>query len=152
MGAGKTSFAKKLAAKLGLPFFDTDIEIEKQEEKSISELFTLKGEHYFRSLELKLIENLPIEPTVISCGGGLPCYYDNILKLKERGRVIYLNTDFEFIYSRIGKKDSRPLIQQKSKEEIKKLFTSRQVYYQLSDIEMDNSLSLDDLNKLLKNT
>lgn len=149
MGAGKTSLAKKLANKLGLLFLDTDTEIEKQVGKSISEIFAQKGEHYFRSLESKFIDNLPKVPHIISCGGGLPCFNDNILKLKKIGKVLFLNIDFEFMYSRIKEKKIRPLVQLKSKEQLKELFIQRKLYYQFSDLEIDNSLSLNQLILLI---
>jgi shikimate kinase len=151
MGAGKTTKGKSLASKLALPFIDTDLEIERLEGKLISEIFTQKGEHYFRNLESKLIDNLPTEPHVISCGGGLPCFHDNILKLKKYGKVIFLNTDFEFIYSRIVNSKKRPLISGRSKEEIKAMYQNRKIFYQLSDVEIDNSLSLDELIKIIYN-
>jgi shikimate kinase len=149
MGAGKTTFGLVLAEKFALPFIDIDKEIECKEGKSIVEIFSQKGEHYFRNLELKFIDNLPNEPHVISCGGGLPCYNDNILKLKKLGKVVFLNTDFEFIYSRILKSNKRPLVATKSNEEIEDLFDKRKIYYQLSDLEIDNSLSLDELIKII---
>jgi shikimate kinase len=145
MGAGKTTIGKSLSDKLSLPFLDTDITIEKQHGLTIAKIFEQKGEHYFRTLESKLIANLPIEPSIISCGGGFPCYNDNILKLKKLGKVIYLNADFETIYSRISENDSRPLIQHKSKQEIHDIYTNRKLYYQLSDIQIDNTLSLDEI-------
>lgn len=145
MGAGKSTLGKSIAAKLSWPFLDTDAEIEKKIGINIVDIFTKYGEHYFRTLESNLIKNLPLEPTVISCGGGIPCYCDNIINLKKSGKVIFLNTDFDTIYSRISISNSRPLIQLKSKEEIKNLYTIRHMYYQLSDMQIDNSLSLDKL-------
>ena len=84
MGAGKTSLAKQLALRLSLTHLDSDAEIEKQECKPINEIFQSQGESYFRSLEKKWIDNLDSTPTIVSCGGGLPCYNDNILTLKKK--------------------------------------------------------------------
>lgn len=145
MGAGKTSLGKKLASRLQVPRLDTDLEIERSQALSINDIFRVKGEHCFRNLEQNLLKNLPEESHIISCGGGFPCFHDQLLNMKKKGIVIFLNTKFEILYSRISTSIKRPIVNQKNKSEIKDLFESRKLYYQLSDIEIDNSLSLDEI-------
>ncbi|MFN5829806.1 MAG: shikimate kinase, partial [Bacteroidota bacterium] len=77
MGSGKTTVGKKLAAQLNYTFIDLDSYIEKQEGRSISELFNEHGENYFREVEHQCLQTLlKLEKLVIACGGGTPCFYD----------------------------------------------------------------------------
>lgn len=133
MAAGKTQLAKDLAQKLNLPYLDSDAELEKQEGMTISDIFETKNESYFRALEKIWIDNLEDKPIVISCGGGLPCYNDLILKLKTKGKVIFLDTPIDTIFQRLRNDKERPLIQNKSKEEILAINQTRAIYYQMAD-------------------
>ncbi len=133
MGAGKTTMAKEISMKLRLPHLDSDSEIEKKEGIPIEEIFTTKGESYFRNLESNWLQNLSDEPKVISCGGGLPCFNDNILILKKKGRVIYLDSPNNLILERIYTDTTRPLVRNKSKEDILVLKKNRELYYNLAD-------------------
>jgi shikimate kinase len=91
MGSGKTSIGKKLAKKMKYAFLDLDQEIEKQENLSISEIFEIHGEDYFRVLEKKVLVDLTqLSNTVVSCGGGTPCHYNNIELINNAGISIYL--------------------------------------------------------------
>jgi shikimate kinase len=136
MAAGKTQLAKDLAQKLNLSYLDSDAEIERQEGMPISTIFETKNESYFRALEERWIDKLDDKPTVISCGGGLPCYNDLILKLKTRGKVVFLDTPIDIILQRLQSDQERPLIQSKSKEEIMALNQARWIYYQMADERM----------------
>jgi shikimate kinase len=136
MAAGKTQLAKDLAQKLNLSYLDSDAEIERQEGMPISTIFETKNESYFRALEERWIDKLDDKPTVISCGGGLPCYNDLILKLKTRGKVVFLDTPIDIILQRLQSDQERPLIQNKSKEEIMALNQARWIYYQMADERM----------------
>ena len=136
MAAGKTQLAKDLAQKLNLSYLDSDAEIERQEGMPISTIFETKNESYFRALEERWIDKLDDKPTVISCGGGLPCYNDLILKLKTRGKVVFLDPPIDIILQRLQSDQERPLIQNKSKEEIMALNQARWIYYQMADERM----------------
>jgi shikimate kinase len=138
MGAGKTSLAKQLAHKLSLRHLDSDAEIEKQEGKPINEIFQNQGESYFRSLEKKWLDNLDSTPTIVSCGGGLPCYNDNIITLKKKGWILYLNTPIHFIIQRLDQDQKRPLLHEKSKEEIIALKQRRELYYGMAHIQISS--------------
>lgn len=133
MGAGKTTLALDLAHKLNLPSLDSDFEIRTAEGLSIQEIFHTKGERYFRNLETHWITSLTKEARVISCGGGLPCFNDNLLTLKSMGKVIFLDTPIDIILQRIQTSQDRPLIQNKTEEEIKALYEKRAIYYRLAD-------------------
>ena len=143
MGAGKTTLAKEISEKYNIPFLDSDAEIEKQECISIKDIFRMKGEPYFRNLETNWIKNLLDEPMIISCGGGLPCFNDNILMLKKKGQVIYLNSPNDLILERIYNDASRPLVKNKTKEEILELKKNRELYYNLADKKITSEEEFD---------
>jgi shikimate kinase len=120
MGCGKSTLAKKLASKLSFEWLDTDAFIEKQEGLTISQIFTTHGESYFRSLELKLIQSIDVTvPTVISTGGGLPCFNNLMEQLNGKGTTIYLERSPKELFQRLNQgKSKRPLIANKSDEEL----------------------------------
>ncbi len=120
MGCGKTTLAKKLASKLSYEWLDTDAFIEKQEGLSVSEIFTKYGETYFRSLELKLIQSLDLTiPTVISTGGGLPCFNNLMEQLNTKGTTIYLERSSKELFQRLHQgKNKRPLLADKTDAEL----------------------------------
>jgi shikimate kinase len=122
MGCGKTTLAKKLASKLSYEWLDTDTFIEKQEGLTVSEIFSKYGETYFRTLELKLIQSLDLSlPTIVSTGGGLPCFNNLIEQLNERGITIYLERSPKELFHRLYQgKTKRPLLANKTDEELLK--------------------------------
>ena len=112
MGCGKSTLGKKLAYNIEYDYIDLDIYIQEQEGKSIKEIFVENGEDYFRKLERaclkKVINN---KKTVISVGGGTPCYFDNIQLMNENGLTIYINMHPKYLISRLQSSEKfRPLI------------------------------------------
>jgi len=125
MGSGKTTIGENLAARLDLPFTDSDSWIEEKEERSISEIFAQEGEAYFRSLERECILQLDTESRIIACGGGLPCFNGLIDGLKKKGIVIFLETGVATILENLGDQQIvRPLLHGMSREEMEQT-TSR---------------------------
>ncbi|WP_070138222.1 shikimate kinase [Crocinitomix algicola] len=111
MGAGKSTFGKKLARKLGWIFIDSDKEIEKQTQKTIAEIFEENGENYFRQLETEWLNNFSGKSTVVALGGGTPCFNNNQLIIKEMGVSIYLEMSSKILTNRLmNAKNTRPLI------------------------------------------
>ena len=153
MGSGKTTAGKKLAALLGWSFIDLDKKIEGNEGKTIPEIFSENGEEYFRVSESSLLENLNLEKdTVISTGGGTPCYNNNMNIMLESGLTIYLKLTPLQLRSRLsGSKDERPLIKDLDHEMllsfIKEKLSAREKYYKRSIIIVDG-FDLD-INSLL---
>lgn len=134
MGSGKTTFGKSLAQKLNYKFIDTDKEIEGLVGMSIADLFKTKGENYFRTLERQLIEKMTVQNTVIATGGGLPCFYDNMELLNQKGVTVYLKYSSEQLFERLKKdRDRRPLLLCKTDSElhvyIDVLLKQREVFY-----------------------
>jgi shikimate kinase len=112
MGSGKTTFGKKLAASLNCPFFDLDHQMEAIVSQSIPEYFAAKGEESFRELEKQTLQEHGYPETcVISCGGGTPCFYDNMDWMNQNGVTIFLDMPALALAKRLEKgKHKRPLL------------------------------------------
>lgn len=146
MGAGKTTIGKELAKDLGLPFYDLDWYIESRMRKKISEIFAERGEEGFRVIERNMLHEVAeFEDVVISCGGGTPCFFDNMEYMNENSDVIYLKATPEVLYNHLQMgKSVRPLIANKSKEElldfIKEQLEYREQFYLKANHILDVTL------------
>ncbi|HVM87157.1 MAG TPA: shikimate kinase [Puia sp.] len=159
MGSGKTHWGRLLSAKLNLPFFDLDSVIVHTEKKTIAEIFVQQGEEYFRYKEKEVLEELvnDHEKFIVSCGGGTPCFFNNIAFMKKSGKVIWLNTSIDVLKERLLKERmSRPLIKAIGDHELKSYITrklgERKMYYAQADIVVaEENTSLGSLIEILKN-
>lgn len=144
MASGKSTIAKRLAYQLQITLWDTDIEIEKKYGKKIAEIFSEFGEQKFRDMEYQCILDLQNKThSVISTGGGVLTFERNAKILKKMGKIICLERDIDRIYDRLTKDNTRPLVYQKSKEEIWHLYYTRmQQYYQWADMIIENNGSI----------
>lgn len=120
MAAGKTTLGKAYAKSLGLAFIDLDQYIEQRRCKSISQLFAELGEDGFRILEQKYLHEVAdIEDVVISCGGGTPCFFDNMEYINSHGVSVFLQVTPQVLMRRLlAAKAKRPLVAQKSNKEL----------------------------------
>ncbi|WP_028297794.1 shikimate kinase [Olivibacter sitiensis] len=128
MGVGKTTNGKKLAALLNYPFVDLDEVFVEQEGMPISDFFALHGEAAFREKEREILRAVVNRPTsVISTGGGAPCYFDNMDWMNQQGTTIYLTMPHTALANRLAnsKRHKRPLIKDLSEEEILQLIEER---------------------------
>jgi len=141
MGSGKTSLGKKLARKLNIAFVDLDAEITKIENRSITEIFREVGEEGFREIEKKILADwLNNDNYLMACGGGTPCYSDNIEQMNAVGTTLYLDLPEAILLNRlIPLKATRPLIAGKNKDELKSFIhselTKRKSCYQKAKIK-----------------
>jgi len=112
MGSGKSAIGAALAKELNYNFLDIDKEIENIERITISEIFNVKGEDYFRKLETEQLKNLSLKNNiVIASGGGTPCFENNIQFIKEKFVSIYLDVEKETLLNRLRNNTSgRPLL------------------------------------------
>ena len=119
-GSGKTTFAKELAELLNMGFADIDELIEKNEGKSISTIFSVNGESYFRKKETEVLRSTTtLNNTVIAAGGGLPCHDGNMDWMNENGLTVYLKLfDGELAERLLPEQSSRPLIAHLTSEEL----------------------------------
>jgi len=123
MGSGKSTIAKRLSKTIHLEAFDLDEIIEKSQKKTISELFSERGEVYFRKLEHNILVELvgDSKTFILSLGGGTPCYANNHLLLQRDDVLsIYLKTSIDELYNRLkNETDKRPLLTSKNPDDLK---------------------------------
>lgn len=127
MGAGKTTVGKALAKALNVPFYDLDWYIENRMRKKVPEIFAERGEEGFRVIERNMLHEVAeFENVVISCGGGTPCFFDNMDYLNAQGDVYYLKATPEVLqrHLKMGK-GVRPLLVGKSDEELHEFITEQ---------------------------
>ena len=120
MGSGKTTVGKALAESLGLTFYDLDWCIESRYHRTVPQLFAERGEQGFRELERRLLREYgEFEDIVLSCGGGTPCFFDNMDFILRQSQCVYLKATPETLamHLRMGKVE-RPLIKGKSPDEL----------------------------------
>ena len=99
MGAGKTTVGKALAQELGVPFYDLDWYITNRMRKTIAQIFEERGEEGFREIEKNMLHEVAeFEDVIISCGGGTPCFFDNIDYMNQQAPVVYLKVEPETLY------------------------------------------------------
>lgn len=120
MGAGKTTVGKALAKDLGLMFYDLDWYIESRMRKTVAQIFEEKGEEGFRIIERNMLHEVAeFEDVIVSCGGGTPCFFDNMEYMNQQGETVYLQASPEVLaeHLKMGK-SVRPLLLGKSDEEL----------------------------------
>lgn len=141
MGSGKTTVGIRLSYRLRRVVEDTDKLIEKKMGRSISDIFSVEGEAYFRELETEMLKDLADYNTekIISVGGGTPVREVNRSLLQELGTVVYLRIRPETVYNRLKRDTTRPLLQgDNPRERIKTLLTSRkEAYESCADLIID---------------
>lgn len=150
MGCGKTTHGKKLAKALHYQFVDLDKLLETKHEKTIAQLFQEHGEEEFRNLETQsLLECLKNNaPTVLSLGGGTPCFNNNLNHLKASGLLVYIKMDAKSLFNRLKNASrKRPLLKGKTDDEllkyIEELLAKREDFYNQASITV-NGLNLNE--------
>ncbi len=120
MGCGKSYAGRHLAEAIGWSFLDLDRQIEQDAGRPISGIFAESGESAFRTMERSALHRTgELARTIISCGGGLPCFFDNMDWMNSRGITVFLNASVELLTVRLSKdKGKRPLLKNLSGEEL----------------------------------
>ena len=142
MGAGKTSVSAALSQMLRLPVIEMDRQIARNEGMTIPEIFSQKGEGYFRRCETTLLEGLAVESAcLVSCGGGVPMRQENVAAMRRCGTVVLLTARPEVILERVRDSDERPLLQgRKNVADIAALMAQRRDAYETAaDVTIDTS-------------
>ena len=157
MGSGKTTVGKKLAGKLGYNFIDLDLMIENDYRISIPGLFQKYDENAFRKIEYETLKKtFNYKNTVISTGGGTPCFFHNMEMINENGISVYLKMNIKSLCDRlINSKKKRPLLTGKSPEEIfdfiEKQLAVRKMFYKKSKIEIKGeSINIKELENIIR--
>lgn len=136
MGAGKTAVGRALAARLGVPFLDSDHEIEAAANLTIPEIFARDGEAFFREKETQVISRLLREEKgVLSTGGGAFMQPGNRELISSLGVSLWLNVELEVLWNRVKHKDTRPLLRTPDpKATLGEIFEARVPTYALADL------------------
>jgi shikimate kinase len=140
MGAGKTNIGRRLAARLNLPFFDSDNEIETAAGESIEEIFRNRGEAAFRDGERRVIARLLAQPThVLATGGG--AFIDPATRsvIARRGVSVWLRADLDVLLARVSRRNNRPLLQHSDPRAVlAALIEHRHPIYAEADLVIDS--------------
>jgi shikimate kinase len=153
MGSGKTTVGRQLALALGISFYDLDWYIEMRYRRTVAQIFAEKGEEGFREIERNMLhEAAEFEDVVLSCGGGTPCFFDNMEYMNAQAETVYLKATPEVLaaHLRMGKVE-RPLVKGKTGEEllqyIKDSLQERERFYMQAKHTLDVTL-LDNYDKI----
>lgn len=138
MGAGKSAIGRLTASALGIPFVDSDHEIERVSRMTISELFAAYGEDEFRALEARVIKRLLNSgPRVVSTGGGAYINERTRRHIKRSGLSLWLNADLDVLWERVNKRDTRPLLKTENpKQTLENLMKARYPIYAEADLSV----------------
>ena len=139
MGVGKSTIGRILANRLKIKFIDVDKIIEKNERKTIKQIFEENGEKYFRKLEkkitLKLLKN---KKTVVALGGGAFINNEIRLKVLKTSVSIWLKVSLDKLYNRYRRNDKRPLLNKKElNKEVRDIYLARKKIYSLADFKIN---------------
>jgi shikimate kinase len=145
MGSGKTHWGQKWSAENGLTFYDLDHEVEKTLGESVTVIFEKKGEDFFREMERYVLRKFNVTDNfIMACGGGTPCFFDNLQWMKSNGIVIYLQVSPPKVFDRVmDEKDKRPLIKKLNTSEllffIEQKIKEREMFYSQAHHTLDDA-------------
>jgi shikimate kinase len=156
MGSGKSFLGKKISEALHLPFIDLDSEIEKEEGRSVSEVFSTQGEEYFRKLEAAVLRKASeVDRFVMATGGGAPCFHQNMKFIKKTGTSVFLDVPVTIIARRLNEsqKNKRPILQNSTHNKIEdtlaNLLSERLKFYKQADFTLGGEITESDILELL---
>lgn len=154
--AGKSYWGKLLAGHYGVPFTDLDNLIERTSGRTISDIFSQSGEDTFRALEhqcLKDLLTMATAPLVVACGGGTPCFFNNMDLMKQTGTVVWLNASIPYLLKNAASATTvRPLLAQNEDPaaRLEQLLSTRKEYYSRAHhILQVEDISLTTFDKIL---
>jgi len=152
--SGKSTLGKKLARILNYRFVDMDKLIEKDQNMTIHEIFSQKGEPYFREVESRILKDtIENRKVVIATGGGAPCFFDNMDFIKRCGISIFLDVHHTELAKRIQNhgKDDRPLLSNAAslESELKQKYLQRLPYYSRADFTISGDADASQLAKIV---
>jgi shikimate kinase len=156
MGSGKSHWAPQLGHYFGMPHYDLDLEIEQAEGKRTAEIFEQQDETYFRRRESEVLQQwLQHDDYVMACGGGTPCFFDNMDRMLQSGIVVWLKEEASVIKARLLEgRAQRPLISQMDEAALEIFIatklTERDAFYRRAHLIIENTaLPVDALAHLI---
>lgn len=138
MGAGKTAVGRAVAVKLGVPFLDSDAEIEAAANLSVPEIFQRDGEAFFRKRESEVIRRLlETQSGILSTGGGAYLAEGNRKNISDKGVALWLDADLDLLWNRVRHKDTRPLLRTPDpRATLSEIFDKRTPVYALAELRV----------------
>ncbi|SJM93790.1 putative Shikimate kinase [Crenothrix polyspora] len=158
MGCGKSYWSKQLSRELKIPVCDIDDIIEDKYNAKIWEIFHAKGEDYFREIEYQVLQDLIRikNDCIVSCGGGIPCYNNNMALMNVHGITLYLKASKEYVFNNLKRnRERRPLIAKLNDVELRSFIDikldERKSHYEkaMYIIDIDNIESSDILKTVI---
>ena len=154
MSSGKSTLGKKLSRSLGYRFVDLDKLIEKDQESEITDIFSQKGEAYFREVESRILKQIPSDSSIVlAAGGGTPCFYDNMEFIKNLGISIFLDVPATDLAKRIENhgKDDRPVLSGATSLEasLKQKIDERLPFYSQADLIIRGEIDVGNILEVL---
>lgn len=153
MGSGKTTLGRALSRTMQLPFYDLDWYIETRMHRTVSQIFEERGEEGFRLVERNMLHEVAeFEDVIISCGGGTPCFFDNMDYLNAQGDTVYLKASPSVLCAHLKMaRTERPLLKGKNdgqlKEFIEEQLQKREPFYSQAHHVLDVDV-LDNRDKI----
>ncbi len=151
MGSGKSTIGSLLAKRLGRRFIDSDVAIADRLGVSISETTSKRGESFFRQQEREFLESLePRHSLVVACGGGMPCFQDNMNIINSLGVSVFLDASVDTLIGRLGENptEERFLLKNLSGEDLKEFIqirlAEREKFYHQSTFRVANNGAKED--------
>lgn len=159
MGSGKSTLGRALSRATGMPFVDLDNYIEGRYHKTVKEIFAERGEDGFRQVERNMLHEVAdFENVIVACGGGTPCFFDNMEYMNRHGITVFLNTSIDKLHTRLMRgRHKRPLIADKNDEELREFIITalekRMPHYSKAQVSftsdlLDTESEIDDTVKL----
>ena len=138
MGAGKTAVGRGLAQRLGVPFLDSDTEIQQAANMTVQEIFARDGEPFFRRKEVQVIARLLAgQPCILSTGGGAFLAEENRRAISAHGVSVWLNADLDLLWSRVRHRTTRPLLRTANpRQTLSDIYNVRVPVYALADLSV----------------
>lgn len=155
--SGKSTLGKSLAREIGYEFVDMDKRIELREMLTIAEIFSLRGEEYFRKAESEVLQTLPADAgLIVSTGGGVPCFHNNMDAIRERGVSVFLDVPPKMLADRMmhTRKNDRPLFPTDDAatllEELERKLNVRRAFYEQADVTIEGETDVQTLLEVLR--
>lgn len=165
MGCGKSTLARKLARRLGVEAVDTDRLVEEREGAAVIDIFRYEGEERFREIEREVLEQVIAagRAAVVSTGGGLPTWQDNMVRMNDMGLTVYLRRPARQIVQRLSPygRQKRPRLRGLNDEELVEFMTRdmarREAFYARARLTIDcenlsDEQTIDDILKEIQNS
>ena len=156
MGSGKSHVGKKLAQAIGFLFIDLDDWIEAREQRTIRQLFDAEGEAAFRQMERRALLDMAQFPSVVvACGGGTPCFFNNIEWMNDNGVTIYLQVSTDILFQRLQvDKTDRPLLRGMNEEKLRRFMeqklAEREPFYRQASVIYEVKEATEDVATALR--